>query len=170
MSFMDTLKRSLGYEDVEGSENESSFSFSEFINDITNSVKNSRTQPQQNDNVQYEHAPKPQQAPRSVPVQDEFDDYDVITPEQSFYEIVLIRPKTLDDINYMVDQIIEEKNPVIVDLSFLEKESDLNFKLAGEKIRQIRENHGAQALLLTRTEDKNLIILAPEKVKLVNKG
>ena len=70
----------------------------------------------------------------------------------------------------MVDQIIEEKNPVIVDLSFLEKESDLNFKLAGEKIRQIRENHGAQALLLTRTEDKNLIILAPEKVKLVNKG
>ena len=170
MSFMDTLKRILVYEDVEGSENESSFSFSEFINDITNSVKNSRTRPQQNDNVQYEHAPKPQQAPRSVPVQDEFDDYDVITPEQSFYEIVLIRPKTLDDINYMVDQIIEEKNPVIVDLSFLEKESDLNFKLAGEKIRQIRENHGAQALLLTRTEDKNLIILAPEKVKLVNKG
>ena len=90
MSFIDTLKRSLGYEDVEGSENESSFSFSEFINDITNSVKNYRTQPQQNDNVQYEHAPKPQQAPRSVPVQDEFDDYDVITPEQSFYEIVLI--------------------------------------------------------------------------------
>ena len=31
MSFIDTLKRSLGYEDVEGSENESSFSFSEFI-------------------------------------------------------------------------------------------------------------------------------------------
>ncbi|OEC94491.1 hypothetical protein A9505_08655 [Methanobrevibacter sp. A27] len=94
----------------------------------------------------------------------------MITPEQSFYEIVLIRPKTLDDINYMVDQILEEKNPIIVDLSFLEKESEANFKLAGDKIRQMRTKYGAQALLLTRSEDKNLIILSPRKVKLVNKG
>lgn len=56
-----------------------------------------------------------------------------ISPEQSFYEIMLIRPKTIDDINYVVDQVLEESNPVILDLSFLEKESPANFKLAGEK-------------------------------------
>ena len=100
----------------------------------------------------------------------DFEEEFVITPDQSFYEIVLIRPKTLDDINYMVDQILEEKNPVIVDLSFLEKESEANFKLAGDKIRQMRTNHGAQAFLLARTDDKNLIILSPKKVKLINKG
>ena len=58
-----------------------------------------------------------------------------ISPEQSFYEIMLIRPKTIDDINYVVDQVLEESNPVILDLSFLEKESPANFKLAGEKIK-----------------------------------
>ena len=42
-----------------------------------------------------------------------------ISPEQSFYEIMLIRPKTIDDINYVVDQVLEESNPVILDLSFL---------------------------------------------------
>ena len=41
-----------------------------------------------------------------------------ISPEQSFYEIMLIRPKTIDDINYVVDQVLEESNPVILDLSF----------------------------------------------------
>ena len=94
----------------------------------------------------------------------------MITPEQSFYEIVLIRPKTIDDINYIVDQVIEEKNPVIVDLSFLEKESAPNFKLAGDKIKQMRARYGAQALLLSRSEEKNLIIISPKKVKVINKG
>ncbi len=177
MSFMDNLKRSLGYEETEDGEKKEggSFNFSEFVNDFTNSVKNSREQykqskQQETTQKQYRPAPEPQQAPRTVPVYDDFDDDFVITPEQSFYEIVLIRPKTLDDINYMVDQILEEKNPIIVDLSFLEKESEANFKLAGDKIRQMRTNFGAQALLLTRSEDKNLIILSPKKVKLVNKG
>ena len=70
----------------------------------------------------------------------------------------------------MVDQVLEEKNPVILDLSFLEKESPLNFKLAGDKINQMRTNYGAQALLLSRTEEKNLIIISPKKVKVGNKG
>ena len=43
-----------------------------------------------------------------------------ISPEQSFYEIMLIRPKTIDDINYVVDQVLEESNPVILDLSFFQ--------------------------------------------------
>lgn len=177
MSFMDNLKRSLGYEETEDSEKKEggSFNFSEFVNDFTKSVKNSREQykqskQQETAQQQYRPTPEPQQAHRTSPVYDDFDDDFVITPEQSFYEIVLIRPKTLDDINYMVDQILEEKNPIIVDLSFLEKESEANFKLAGDKIRQMRTKYGAQALLLTRSEDKNLIILSPRKVKLVNKG
>ena len=98
------------------------------------------------------------------------EEYEVIVPEQSFYEIILIRPKTIDDINYVVDQVIEEKNPVILDLSFLERESAANFKLAGDKIKQMRTRYGAQALLLARTDDKDLIIVAPKKVRVVNKG
>ena len=94
----------------------------------------------------------------------------MIVPEQSYYEIVLIRPKSIDDINYVVDQVLGEKNPVIVDLSFLERESALNFKLAADKINQMRSNYGAQALLLARTEDKNLIIISPKKVQVLNKG
>ena len=103
------------------------------------------------------------------PFIDDYDDF-VITPEQPFYEIVLIRPKTIDDVNYVVDQVIEEKNPVILDLSFLQKESPANFKLAGDKIKQMRARYGAQALLLARTEEKNLIIISPKKVNVVNKS
>ena len=106
--------------------------------------------------------------PQSAPVYDDFD-Y-VITPEQSFYEIALIRPKSIDDVNYVVDQVVEEKNPVILDLSFLEKESPANFRLAGDKIKKMRQRYGAQALLLARSENKNLIIISPKKVKLVNKN
>ena len=65
--------------------------------------------------------------------------------------------------------LTEESNPVILDLSFLEKESPANFKLAGEKIKQMRSNYGAEALLLSRCNDKNLIIIAPKGVSLVRK-
>ena len=126
---------------------------------------------QQQDGSNHKTAPNPayRQAPRPTPVYEDPEDY-VIIPDQSFYEIVLIRPKTIDDINYVVDQVIGEQNPVILDLSFLEKESSANFKLAGDKIKQMRANYGAQALLLSRSEDKNLIIIAPRKVRVVNKG
>ena len=107
-------------------------------------------------NRSYSSRPSPRQNPN--------------IPESSFYEIVLIRPKTIDDINYVVDQILEEKNPVILDLSFLESESPANFKLAGDKIKQMRSRYGAQALLLSRNSEKNLIILSPKKVKLVKKS
>lgn len=165
MSFTDTLKRSLGFEETESKDkkDDEGFNINEFINSL---IKPSNDEAQ---NQETQAAP----AGTAEPVQEPtfYDDYDyVITPEQPFYEIILIRPKTLDDINYVVDQIIEEKNPVILDLSFLEKESPANFKLAGDKIKQMRARYDAQALLLARNEDKNLIILAPKKVKLVNKG
>ena len=164
MSFTDTLKRSLGFEETESTErkNGEGFNLSEFIN----SFKTNREEP---DNAQQYGQNPASDSASEAPVYEDYDDY-VIIPEQSFYEIILIRPKTIDDINYVVDQIIEEKNPVILDLSFLEKESPANFKLAGDKIRQMRANYGAEALLLARSDEKNLIILSPKKVNLINKG
>ncbi len=164
MSFTDTIKRSLGFEETESKDSNAGegFNLNEFINSFIKSSNNDEP------NVQDASESGTAQNQVQVPI---YDDYDyVIVPEQPFYEIVLIRPKTLDDINYMVDQIIEEKNPIIVDLSFLEKESPANFKLAGDKIKLLRANYDAQALLLARSEDKNLIIIAPKKVRLVNKG
>ena len=150
MNFMDTIKRSLGFEDSEPGERQ---------NRSYNPNGPARRKYQSQNNFR----PSGTRPPR-------FDDVEPIIPEQPFYEIVLIRPKTIDDINYVVDQVIEEKNPVIIDLSFLQNESPSNFKLAGEKIKQMRANYGAQALLLSRTDDKNLIMVSPKKVTLVKKN
>jgi SepF-like predicted cell division protein (DUF552 family) len=152
MNFKDTIKKSLGFEIDEDSTHQTratgpNINFSNFY------------KPKQNPNFGNNPSPRPN-----------FDDIEPIIPEQSFYEIVLIRPKTIDDINYVVDQVLEEKNPVLLDLSFLESESPANFKLAGEKIKQMRTRYGAQALLLSRSSEKNLIILSPKKVRLVKKN
>lgn len=185
MSFTDDLKRSLGFEET--NEKREGPSVLDSIRDVVkpfvdnvgqqmNKQKQARQTQQQNrqNQQQYAQVPKPAQKsnPRPTPKQEPVYDYDdfVIIPEQSYYEIVLIRPKTIDDINYVVDQVIEEQNPVILDLSFLEKESEANFKLAGDKIKQMRERYGVQALLLARSDDKNLIIISPKKVKVINKG
>jgi len=92
-----------------------------------------------------------------------------IYPEQSFYEIVLIRPKSRDDMDYVVDQVVEENNPVILDLSFLEKKSSKDFRMAGSRLKYIRENHGAEAFLLAQCKNKNLIIVSPKRVNLMKK-
>ena len=172
MSFIDTIKRSLGFEDAESDNKQKNDgpSFMDFIMGILRPSQNSSIQ-QDNSNHYGSNPRQPRPAnPGNVtrPMHD-YDDY-VITPVQSFYEIVLIRPKTIDDINYVVDQVIEEKNPVILDLSFLERESEPNFRLAGDKIKQMRTRYGAQALLLEQNKDKNLIVLSPKKVKIINKG
>ena len=90
-----------------------------------------------------------------------------ISPEQSFYEIMLIRPKTIDDINYVVDQVLEESNPVILDLSFLEKESPANFKLAGEKIKVLDYPDGTLAFLYGH---RSLKCQAFDKLACVDQG
>lgn len=177
MSFMDNLKRSLGFEETEngdlnGNKENALSNISALFNNLTNSSNKEGTQQQAN-NQQY--GPEPRPAPNHNPAPEPnpaqfYDEFEVITPEQSFYEIVLIRPRTIDDINYVIDQVLEEKNPVILDLSFLERESPANFKLAGDKIKQMRTRFGVQALLLARTEDKDLILVAPSKVKVINKG
>ena len=152
MNFMDTIKKSLGFEVDEDFRHQNRAANS-------NNGFSNFTKPRQNPNFRNNPRPRP-----------DFDDVEPIIPEQSFYEIVLIRPKTIDDINYVVDQVLEEKNPVLLDLSFLESESPANFKLAGEKIKQMRTCYGAQALLLSRSSEKNLIILSPKKVRLVKKN
>lgn len=172
MSFTDTLKRSLGFEETESNGNRGEgFDFNGFINSFRRPPQDNQQQSTASAN-QQQYKPKPKTVPNPAanpdPVWDD-DDF-VIIPDRSFYEIILLRPKSIDDVNYIVDQVIEEKNPVIVDLSFLQKESPANFNLAGEKIKQMRERYGAQALLLARSEDKNLIIISPKKVKVINKG
>lgn len=183
MAFMDDLKRSLGFEETESGskKNNEGPGILDSLREVMKPKENPNNQqgyPQQQyrpqPQPQYEPAPNPQPNqtspyPRPNPVFDDFDDV-VIIPEQTYYEIVLIRPKTIDDINYVVDQVLGEKNPVIVDLSFLQKESAPNFKLAGDKINMMRSKYGAQALLLARNEDKHLIIISPKKVKVLNKG
>ena len=192
MGFTDNLKRSLGFEETEspdGKDNDEP-TFSSMFHDLTENIKNGVSnlqnsardysqnsgsaqdyEPNVNHNQDNYHNYNPTQEPMptSAPIFNDADDY-VIVPEHSYYEIALIRPKSIDDVNYVVDQVIEEKNPVILDLSFLEKESPANFRLAGDKIKKMRERYGAQALLLARSEEKNLIIVSPNKVKLVNKN
>ena len=103
--------------------------------------------------------------------EDEFfeEEFTTISPEQTFYEIVLIRPKSVDDMDYIFDQIVEENNPVILDLKFLEKQSNKDFRQAGEILKLLRHQYGAEAILLSQAEDKNLIIVTPSRVKLVRK-
>ena len=102
--------------------------------------------------------------------EEEFEDeFMTISPEQTFYEIILIRPKSVDDMDYVFDQIVEENNPVILDLKFLEKQSNRDFRQAGEILKLLRNQYGAEAILLSQTDDKNLIIVTPARVKLVRK-
>ena len=103
--------------------------------------------------------------------EDEFfeEEFTTISPEQTFYEIVLIRPKSVDDMDYIFDQIVEENNPVILDLKFLEKQSEKDFRQAGEILKLLRHQYGAEAILLAQAEEKNLIIVTPSRVKLVRK-
>jgi SepF-like predicted cell division protein (DUF552 family) len=131
MSFTDTLKRSLGFEENISTKKSNNFG----------------------GNAQRNY----------------YNDDVTISPEQSFYEIVLIRPKSLDDMNYVVDQVVEENNPVILDLSFIEKKGKREFRMAGNKLKYIREHHGAEAFLLAQCKNKNLIIVAPRRVSLMKK-
>lgn len=127
MSFIDTLKRSLGFEE------ETREPVSDYAEDLL-----------------------------------ENDFY--IAPEQPFYEIILIRPRTVDDMDYVFDQIVEENNPVIIDLGFLENEGPDPFQMAGEKIKILRKNHKAEAISLCKGHNKNMIILTPSRIKLIKKG
>jgi len=97
------------------------------------------------------------------------DEDDYIDSIQPFYEIILIRPHSIDDMDYVSDQIIEGENPVIVDLGYLEQEGVDTFQMAGEKINFLRQNHDAESILLCNGSEKNLIIIAPSRINIVKK-
>lgn len=168
MGLRDTLKKSLGYESEEDDSYQITKSaVSGFASTISNAVSSRMN------NFSYEPE-EPQ-----VPQDDFYMEYErynqqyrgdfTIVPEQSLYELILIRPKSLDDINYIVDQVLDNNNPVIVDLSFLEKESPSNFKLAGEKIKAMRSHHDVESFLISRCEGRNMIIIAPPVIKIIKK-
>jgi len=92
----------------------------------------------------------------------------IIVPEHSFYEIILMKAKNIEDIDAALNQITEEKNPVILDLSHLKMQSLEDFKVAGEKIKNLREKEKAEAILLCKNE-KDIIIVTPPEIKLIKK-
>lgn len=92
----------------------------------------------------------------------------IIVPEHSFYEIILMKAKSLDDFDFALSQITEEKNPIIMDMSNLERDSPEEFKLAGEKLKAYRDKTGGEAILLCKN-GKNIIIITPPEIKLIRK-
>jgi len=91
----------------------------------------------------------------------------IIVPEHSFYEIILMKAKNLDEFDFALNQIVEEKNPIIMDMSLLERESLEDFKIAGEKLKAFRINTGGEAILLSK--NGNIIIITPPEIKLIRK-
>jgi SepF-like predicted cell division protein (DUF552 family) len=71
--------------------------------------------------------------------------------------------------DYVFDQIVEENNPVIVDLGYFEEEGIDTFQMAGEKINILRQEHGAESILLCNTSEKNLIVITPSRINIVKK-
>lgn len=92
----------------------------------------------------------------------------IIIPEQSFYEIILSKVNNLDDFIGALQQIEEEKNPIIMDLTNFEKNVPEDFAMAGEKLKVFRDTTGGEAILLCKN-GKNVIIVTPPEIKLIRK-
>ena len=71
--------------------------------------------------------------------------------------------------DYVFDQVCEENNPVIINLSRLIKNNRGDFRIAGEMLKSLRKDYNAQAILLNKSSDKTLILITPEKVNVVKK-
>lgn len=92
----------------------------------------------------------------------------IIVPEHSFYEIILMKAKSLEDIDYAINQITDEKNPIILDMSYLENELPEDYQLAGEKLKDLRQKIGVEVILLCKN-GKNVLIITPPEIKLIRK-
>lgn len=99
--------------------------------------------------------------------EDEDDGETIIVPEHSFYEIILMRAEGIHDIDDALSQIKEEKNPIILDMGYMDDNPD-EFKMVGEKLKNFRETVGGEAILLCKS-GKNVIIITPPEIKLVRK-
>jgi len=83
------------------------------------------------------------------------------------YDISLIRPQSMDDIVFVFNQIVDEGNPVIVDLGFLEEEKFDTYQIALEKIDFLRQEYDVESILLCKTSNQNIILLAPSRIEIV---
>lgn len=92
------------------------------------------------------------------------DDKGYIEPEQPFYEIILIKPLSMDDMDYVRDQIIEEKNPVIVDLCYIKEEGRDAIQMAGKKIKNLEQEYEADAISLCNDPNKNMVLITPSRI------
>ncbi len=99
--------------------------------------------------------------------QTEEDKEPIIVPEHSFYEIILMKANSIPDVEDALSQIKEQKNPIILDMSFIEDNPD-DFKVVGEKLKEFRDNMGGEAILLCKN-GKNIVIITPPEIKLVRK-
>ncbi len=97
----------------------------------------------------------------------EEDKEPIIVPEHSFYEIILMKAHTIPDVEDALSQIKEEKNPIILDMSFIDDSPD-DFKMVGEKLKEFRDTIGGEAILLCKN-GKNVVIITPPEIKLVRK-
>ncbi|HMK54846.1 MAG TPA: hypothetical protein VK444_08745 [Methanobacteriaceae archaeon] len=96
------------------------------------------------------------------------DNETIIVPEHSFYEIILMKTNTLDDFDYALNQVVEAKNPIIMDMTMLEKDNPDDFKIAAEKLKAFRDSKGGEAILLCQN-GKSVIIVTPPEIKLIRK-
>ena len=92
----------------------------------------------------------------------------IIVPEHFFYEIILMKTRNLDDFVDALRQIEEEKNPIIMDLTYFERDVPDDFRIAGEKLKAFRDDTGGEAILLCKN-GKNVIIITPPEIKLIRK-
>lgn len=90
----------------------------------------------------------------------------IIVPEHSFYEIILMKAQGIPDIEDALKQITEEKNPIILDMGFIEHNPEES-KLVGEKLKEFRDTVGGEAILLCK--QGNVVIITPPEIKLVKK-
>lgn len=91
----------------------------------------------------------------------------IIVPEHSFYEIILMKAQGIHDIEDALNQIKEEKNPIILDMGYIDNDPE-EFKLVGEKLKNFRETVGGEAILLCKS-GKNVVIITPPEIKLLRK-
>lgn len=91
----------------------------------------------------------------------------IIVPEHSFYEIILMKAQGIHDIEDALNQITEEKNPIIMDMGYIDDNPE-EFKLVGEKLKNFRETIGGEAILLCKN-GKTVVIITPPEIKLVRK-
>ena len=92
-----------------------------------------------------------------------------IVPDHSFYEIILIKAEDLDDVNYAVDQLVLEKNPVVLDLTYLADNYPDEFAATTHRLKELRENIGIGVILIAE-EGRNTLLISPQEIKLVAKG